>query len=385
MGAAGVRDRAPEDAHRLHDGDRAGAVVERAVRAVPGVVVGSKDDVLLGFGAAGDHGEGVEDRHLPEEAGLGVDAQHRPLVVLGQPVQKPVRLAAQVQDRCPLRAGAEDLVDAPALGPLRADDPRGSGRVQRFRQRARIEPRLPHAFAPLRDCALTLRCHAGRRLGPREPLQVVVRPATRLRARDEHELAAHLRQRCLEGSGAARVRQDHHLRFDGPVRGRAPGGRHALERAHARGHEIDVADAALPSAPGAVLLLVRLEAPFREFGQRPVVGAGHRGRAGEARPDRVHHHLAEFVNLRALDALLPDRPDDRVGGGEGLGGRLASTRQPGSHQDGENGQRAGGGDPSQRSAERRLSEGGEECQRAGDCDSNRGPHGLLRERELNRT
>ena len=236
--------------------------------------------------------------------------------------------------------------------------PAGPPALQCFRQRARIEPRVPHAFAPLRGCALALRRQAGRRLGTREPLQVVRRATTRLRAGDEHELAAHLRQRCLEGSGAVRVRQDHHLRFDGPVRGWAPGGRHALERADARRYQIDVVDPALPSAPGAVLLLVRLDAPFRVFRQRPVVGAGHGGRAGQARPDRVHHRLAEFVDLRAVDALLPYGPDHRVVGREGLSGR-----RPRAHRC------------------KRNRHGGEERENTGDYNSNRGPHGLLRDRE----
>ena len=97
----GVRDRLLQDAHRFHDGDRAGAVVQRAGRTVPGVVVAAEDHIFKfgcawgfgcawRFGGAGDLGDGVEDRHLTEEAGLGVHAQHRLLTVLGQPVHQPV-------------------------------------------------------------------------------------------------------------------------------------------------------------------------------------------------------------------------------------------------------------------------------------------------------
>ena len=344
----GVRDGALQDAHRFHDRDRAGAIVECAVGAVPRVVVAAEDHVLLGFGAAWDDGEGVEHRHFAEEAGLGVDTQHRPLTVLGQPVHEPVRLAAQVEQRGPLVPGAEDLVYTPPFRPLRADDPRRPRRRPALpagrAARPPCSPRVRATPAAARSRSSVMRRH---RLGPGELLQVLPRTATRLRSRDEDELAPHLRQPRLERFGGAGVLQNHHLRFDGPVRGRAPCGGHALQRSHARRDEIDVGDPALPTPPGAVLLLIRLDAPLSVLRQRPVVGAGHGGRSGEARPDRVHHHLAKRVDLRALDALLPDRPDYGVVRGKGLG---------------------------------RRRRGRDECQRAGESDSNRGLHGSLRER-----
>ena len=186
------------------------------------------------FGCARDLGDGVEDRHLTEEAGLGVDAQHRLLTVLGQPVDEAVSLTAQVQQRRPLRSGAEDLVHAPPFRPLRPDDSGGPGNVQRCRQLAPLDTRALLAFGPRLDRALALLGHAGQRLGPGEPLQVVPRAATRLRPRDQDELADDLREPRLERFGAVRVRQDHHARLDGPVGGRAPGGRHALQRPHPR-------------------------------------------------------------------------------------------------------------------------------------------------------
>ncbi len=128
--AARVRDRRLQNAHRLHDGDRAGAVVERPGRTVPGVVVAAEDHELLGVRGARDLREGVEDGHLTEEFGPGVHPQHRLLAVLGQPIDQSVRLATQVEDRGLLHVGAEDLVHAPAFGPLRADNPGGPGGVQ---------------------------------------------------------------------------------------------------------------------------------------------------------------------------------------------------------------------------------------------------------------
>ena len=80
----------------------------------------------------------------------------------------------------------------------------------------------------------------------------------------------------------------------GSAGGRAPGGRHALQRAHPRRDEIDVADPALPSPPGAVLLLRYASMPHSSnFSTAQSLAAGHSRGAGQARPEHVHHHVTE--------------------------------------------------------------------------------------------
>ena len=310
----------------------------------------SEDHVLLGFGRAGDLGDGaLKTGTSPRRASLGFGRAAPALTVLGQPVHEPVRLATQIPAPALSSAPVPKILFAPhpsdhcdRMIPAAPAASSASGRARRstpvFSSRSR------HS----RAARLALLRHAGHRLGPGELLQVLPRTATRLRSRDEDELPPHLRQPRLERFGGAGVLPE----SPPPLRrARSWPGLHAAAmpssdrtRGETRSMWV-IPRSQLRQVPYRSLYASMPHSAY--FASAQSLAAGHGGRSGEARPDRVHHHLAERVDLRALDALLPDRPDYGVVGGKGLG---------------------------------RCRRGRDECQRAGESDSNRGLHGSLRER-----
>ena len=67
------------------------------------------------------------------------------------------------------------------------------GRLEALRQHPLINARVLLTFVPRRHSLLAFLGYSRQRFWPGEPLHVVLRSATRFRAGDQHELAAHLR------------------------------------------------------------------------------------------------------------------------------------------------------------------------------------------------
>src|SRR6185437_14537352 len=114
--------------------------------------------------------------------------------------------------------------------------------------------------------------HASLGLGRRVGSPVLTRPAGRLRRGDEDELSAGGGEPFDEFGAVGKTREDDRGRGEILLAGaRAVANHLAFERADARGDQIDVRIAAAPSAPGAVLFVVGLDAPRLVLAQEPVI------------------------------------------------------------------------------------------------------------------
>ena len=281
----------------------------------------AQQHVLVGQVGSGDGGHDVESGHVAQEFGLRVQADARALVPRCEPVEQGVVLARQMQRGDLAGGGGEDLVHAPAPGPVAGDQPEGAGALQPLRACVGDERELI-AGLPFRHRCFPRFGHAleGLRGGVVEPRLVLA--AGRFGEGDCDELALGRRQPGVQLGSVGEVGQRDHLTLHGPVGAGAPGEQRALERPSAGLHHVDVGKAALPSDPGAVLLPLRLDAPALVVGDQPVRGPRVGRRAHQPWADGVEQGLREVEGLASrAHALFPHRLDDGVVGREGLGGQ----------------------------------------------------------------
>ena len=254
--------------------------------------MGRKHHVLVGEFAPRNRRYRIEHRPFPEELRVGKYLQHRALAVLGEPEDETVILAAQIQRRHLLGAGAEDLLNPPAIRPAGSDNTGGPGLLQPLGEPARTaataEADVGKALAPSLACCSPLPLHLLHR-GVGCPLfPVIIGPACGLRERDGNEFAASVRQPCCERTGVGDFGHDDDVTSHGaPVGAGAPGEHGALERADPRLDQIDVGAPAPPVHPRAVLLILGPHSPTTVRIHQPLVAGLHSGRSGEPGTDGV--------------------------------------------------------------------------------------------------
>ena len=335
-----VRVHAREDAHGLEHGDRAGAVVGRAARAVPRIEVRRHHHVLIGLLGPTDGCDGVEHRLLAEELRVEVHPERRLRAALGEPEHEAVVLAAQREYGGHDVIGLEYLARAP--------------RVLRARRQHAGDPCLlqPHAEFPAAKCQAVAgaahvaaapfagdlrakRIHPLARARRRIRRPVFARAAGGLRCGHQHELAARLWQPPDELRTVREAGQDDRSRRHVPATGaRAVAHHRRLEGAHPRRYEVHVRPSAPPPAPGPILLDARRDAPRLVGAQQPLLRAARVGCALKAGTERVEEDGGQFHGMGAVHA---DRPDPAQHGVVTRGGRrrlCAEGRQRCEHEAG---------------------------------------------------
>ena len=292
-----------QDPHRLEHGERARAVVRRARRAVPRIEVRREHHVLVGLLGALDLGDRVEHRLLAQQLGVEVQSELRALVVLGEAEEQAVVLAAE-RDRGRLRVvRLEDLDRPPRILGARGDHAGHAALLQAKPQLAGADRQAVAGAAHVAAAPLARHCgaravHPGPGIGRGVLRPVLTRPAGGLRARDEHELPLRLRQPLHERGAVGKARQDDRGGGEVTLAGTGAVAEHrALQRAHARRHEVDVRVAAPPAAPGAELLVARRNAPRTVGVHQPVVAALGIRSTREPRADRVEQLLRQTLGL----------------------------------------------------------------------------------------
>ena len=264
--------------------------------------------VLIGLAASLHLRDHIEHRHFTELLRLRLDAQHRTLTVLRETVHETVVLAAQAHGGNRVGSRVEDLVHSPAVRPLIDHQGAGTSRFELGRERAhgetgrRVSAGIEQARAP-RACRFgALLAHPGEGHGVGKLPPVVIGATGGLRHRHQDEPPTRLRQPRVQLGRALERREDDGLCVDRGALRRAwtPGEHHSLQRPHPRLHQIDVRDAAAPSAPGAIRLGAGADAPRAIFRQQPLhTGLLVRG-TGETGTDGIEQRLREHRRLRAV-------------------------------------------------------------------------------------
>src|SRR5262249_15485399 len=85
-----------------------------------------------------------------------------------------------------------------------------------------------------------------------------------------------------------------------------------LERPDERLRHVDVARPATPSAPGAVLLAMGVDAPGAIHLHHPIARVVAGGGAGETPTGRIEQHLREIPSVRAVLTRSPDMLENGI-------------------------------------------------------------------------